>query len=285
MEIIGGIQTYRSLAEVFSNANIKRVVDKNDFSKIKYRLKKYIPNSVGNSYGETLKFLYNELYKYYRVEIFYKNQLFHQKLKDEYAFKNTVCFTEFSIKKSIADFILINGELKVFEIKTEWDDLTKLEKQISDYHAFADKIFVVAHGSHFEELHERYDASNIGLIELSENGELKTIKEAGKLNNFDRIAQFKTLRKPEYTKLIKDYYGEVPKVPNMYYFKECLNLVQKVPSKDFHSLYLNILKERIFRNEFNENLNIDILQSISYDLQLNQKKNLRLEKFLKKSIS
>lgn len=70
----------------------------------------------------------------YRNEYYYKNTLLNKLLIGKHSVNTTSALTEVNINKSKADFVLINGKAVVYEIKTELDNLDRLECQIMDYY-------------------------------------------------------------------------------------------------------------------------------------------------------
>ena len=78
-----------------------------------------------------------------RNEYYYKITLLNKLLLGIHSVNTTTALTEFPIAKSKADFVLINGKAVVYEIKTELDNLERLESQISDYYKAFDHVAVV----------------------------------------------------------------------------------------------------------------------------------------------
>ena len=139
----------------------------------------------------------------------------------------------------------MNGEARVYEIKTELDKLDKIQKQIEDYRKFGNKIYIVAHQSHLNKLVQLYGDSEIGLIELTKRNALKEIKVAKENENIEIETLFKTLRKDEYQEVISRYYDAIPDVPNTLIFRECLNLAKKIPVFEFQKLAIEVLKKKL----------------------------------------
>lgn len=80
---------------------------------------------------------------------------------------------------------------------------------------------------------------------LTKRNHLST-KQKAKVNkaNLDITTMFKCLRKAEYSNIIKNHFGYVPDVPNMFYFRECLKLSKKIDSFEFHKLMNAELRKR-----------------------------------------
>lgn len=276
------IENFRSLSQIFSNSNFRKIVRKEDYSQTLYRIQKHTDINQDLSYKEALDLIYKELLKNYKNEYIYKNILINNLLIKKYSLTTTVSFNEFKIGDSISDFVLLNGEARIYEIKTQLDKLDKIEKQIEDYRKFGNKIYIVAHKCHLSKLLELYEKSEIGLIELTSRNSLKEIKPATENVDFDIDILFKTLRKQEYINLIQSYFSFTPNVPNTQIFRECLQLAKDIPAHKFQKLVIEVLKRRNIKNpkKLMDNKTPESLKHICYNLDLSKKEYLQLETFL-----
>ncbi len=77
---------------------------------------------------ELAKTINDAVFKHYNGE-----QILKYKLAKDFIKKNYVAAFEVKAKTSRADFLVINGETKSFEIKSKIDTLNRLEKQVGDY--------------------------------------------------------------------------------------------------------------------------------------------------------
>lgn len=284
IEIKSHIGNYRSLSQILTPSIFKEVVKKSDYSNLNYRIEKHLDGFVSNDYNSIIYFLYKKLEENYRNEYLYKNALLNDKLLKEHCLKSTTVLNEFKIGNSIADFVLLNGEVKIFEIKTDLDGFEKLEKQINDYKKFANKIYIVVSANNLAKIMHLYENSNIGIIVFKKNNALKTIKEAkqDKLE-FEHLSIFKTLRTKEYLEIIIDKFGFIPNVPNTRIFKESFELIKEIDIATFQSLAFNKLKERKLKcPEILESELIPTeLKHLCYTLDFSQKEYDNLFKFLK----
>ncbi len=238
------VQNLRILSQVFSPPMFQKIVREGDSTLFKKQTTKHLNLRPDITNLDIIKLLYRTLQKKYRCEYIYKNHLFIDIIK-EYGLKDTLTLNEFKIANSKADLVLLNGSVRVFEIKTELDDFTKLSKQLNDYQKFADKVFVVTDEKSAEKLHLEYASTNIGIIVLNAKNKLKTIKEASSntsLFDFDTI--FKILRKQEYLDLVADNFNLVPDVPNTQIFRTCYKLLAHIDIVEFQKQVMNKLKER-----------------------------------------
>lgn len=282
MEITNNINQIRSLAQIFSTANFKKIIRKDDYLDTFYRINKYTKVKENTTNLEVINQIYSSLLNNYKNEYIYKNILINKLLFKKYRLKNTIALNEFKIGNSIADFVLLNGEARIYEIKTELDGLDKLEKQLADYKKFADKIYIVSSSKHIPNLLMKYFNSNIGIIELTNRNALKTIKEPIKNEVFNHDILFKTLRKEEYISIIKKYFKFVPKVPNTQIFRECLKLSKKIDILEFQKLVIQKLKYRNISNPetFKERQIPEALKHICYSLDFSDNEYQQLEYFL-----
>jgi hypothetical protein len=286
MKITTNKDQIRSLSQILSPANFKRILREKDYSSTLYRLERYISIGAEDTNLDLINEIYSSLLKNYRNEYVYKNILINRMLLKKYSLSTTVAFNEFKIGNSIADFVLLNGESKVYEIKTELDNLNKIDKQLIDYCKFSDKVYVVASSKHIHKLMSLLNNTNIGIIELTVRNALNTIKEAeSNSSNFDHEILFKTLRKAEYLELIFDYFSAIPSVPNTKIFKECLNLSKTIEIELFQKLVIAKLKKRNIANKeiIKEKVVPESLKHICYTLDLSKSEYNELDLFLGKN--
>ncbi len=234
-----------------------------------------------------IKFVYQELHNNYKSEYLYKNTLINKLLLGKYSLNTTTIINEFKIGNSIADFVLFNGEAKVFEIKTELDSLDKLSKQISDYCQFANKVYVVSNSKFIDKLISEYVDSNIGIIEYTRQNTLRKIVSARDNESFfDHLTIFKTLRKPEYLDIVNNYFGYLPNVPNTRIFKECFALVKSIDIEEFQTLAVQKLKGRKLRcpDLLKDEKTPYELKHICYSLDMNDNEYSELYQFLNQNL-
>lgn len=276
------VQNLRALSHIFSPPMFQKIVREDDVVLFEKHSKKY-PNASSYSTNlDIIKSLYKTLQKQYRCEYIYKNNLV-QKLIKEHSLKTTLILNELKIGASKADLVMLNGAVRIFEIKTELDDFTKLSKQLADYQKFADEVSIVTDEKNAEKLKVEYADTNIGIIVLDTKNNLQTVKEVSHntvLFEYDTI--FKILRKQEYIDLVTDNFGDVPDVPNTLIFRACYELLSSVDIIDFQKQVLNKLKERKLQNP-------DLLKSsntpkelkhICNSLDFNENEYHKLYKFL-----
>lgn len=242
---------YRIASELLSNTTFRKIIIEEDYSYFIDKINRY-PNFFSSYQGKNNGYVIKEIYKLlsenYRNEYIYKNTILNSLIQDKKLTKNTsVVLNEFKVGQSIADLVFINGENRVFEIKTELDSPERLKTQILDYQKVFSEIYIVTHWT----LKEKYlkilqkNYPNVGLYELRENLEIMQVKEANVCNDFlHNDTLFKLLRKEEYCNLLKVQFGDLPNVPNTLFFKECIKLAKTINVNDLQKLVFKQLKKR-----------------------------------------
>ena len=288
MTLVRNNESLRSLSQIFlTTSNFRKIVKSSELESHKSKVQKHINNLESKDFTDIVEFLYSQLELSYRNEYIYKNALLNQKLLSTYSLAETIVLNEFKIGNSIADFVLLNGEVRIFEIKTDLDGFEKLEKQIEDYQKFANKVFVVVSHKNSKKLLEKYSDSPIGIVIFTNSGNIETVKDAINFtDNFDHLTIFKTLRKREYLEITEDLFGCIPKVPNTVIFKECLNLVKTIEICQFQSLVFNKLKQRNLKcpELLESSKTPKELKHICYTLNLSNAEYENLYKFLSTKI-
>lgn len=242
------VDTNLSVSGIFSNSHFKRVISKGRSKFIDAKIDKYLQYlelNKGATRKDALEALYSYLLSEYRCEYVYKNFITKKILFGRHSLNTSTLLNEFRVGSSLADLVLINGKSVVYEIKTELDTPERLEDQLADYRKAFAQIYLVTHHSLTDKYLSILRDDDVGVIALTNNFTLSEVREAKEeTKHLDITTMFKSLRKEEYSNIIESQYGEVPEVPNMYYFKECLKLAKKINPERFHRLMSTELKKR-----------------------------------------
>lgn len=252
------IDRLRSYASILSNSTFNLIVREKNYNYLKSKIRKYdkdLPNKNSSTYQEYFTYIFNSLLLNYRNEYLYKNLIINEILFKRYNLSTTTVLNEFRINKSIADLVLINGTSRVYEIKTELDNDNRLLSQIDDYKKVFKEIYLVTYHSLADKYWEII-GKDIGLIVLTDNFTLHTIREAEINTDLDNISILKCLRKSEYTSIIMKYFGFLPQVSDFKFYTSCKELFSRIPSQKLHDLMIDELKKRTVREK-------DILSSPS----------------------
>lgn len=172
--------------------------------------------------GETISEIYHFMDCEYRNEYFYKNTILNQLLIKKHDLYNTAALTELPISDSKADFIMINGRGVVYEIKTDLDNLLRLENQIIDYYKVFSYVYVVVGNKQLSHVKEFLKGQKVGIYELTSNGKLICRKKAlYNKENLSYKAMFQVLRKVEFESILLKHFHKLPVVNSFQYYREC----------------------------------------------------------------
>lgn len=194
--------------------------------------------------GDFLDQIYKFLFKNYRNEYIYKNVIADKILLGKHSLNTSQMLTEFRVGRCKADAVILNGTSTVYEIKSEFDSFVRLEKQIQAYFQVFDKINVITTANNAIKL-ESILPSAAGILVLTDRSTISTFRESeSNKKNIKPEILFDSLRKTEYTQIIKEYFGSVPEVPNTRIYKDCKKLFCEIPSEEAHDLTIKILMNR-----------------------------------------
>ncbi|SHO48958.1 sce7726 family protein [Anaerocolumna xylanovorans] len=271
------------LNRFFSRNTFRDIIDSTDDEIYKSVILRYVKNPENKKNVELISEIYTELKKNYRNEYYYKNTLLNKLLLGVHSINTTVALTEIPISKSKADFVLINGKAIAYEIKTELDNLDRLENQINDYYKAFDHVSVITCKENLALLENKLEIINkpIGIYVLQNNGSLSIIQKPLKYSDsLDKNIIFKILRKSEYESIIMQVYGELPQVTQFKYYSECLNLFLKVDLDKVYELFIAQLKKRTkVEKELYQNVPYE-LKFLTYFMDLKEADYSRLNSFL-----
>lgn len=227
--------------------------------------------TLGNFFDSIFKFLL----KNYRNEYVYKNVIANKILLGRHSLNTSQMLTEFRVGKNKADVVILNGTSTVYEIKSEYDSFTRLQKQIQSYCMAFDYINVITSSSQIKKI-KNFLPDTIGILSFTEKNTISTIREPkSNLENINLNLLFNSLRKDEYLKIIQEFYGTKPDVPNTKIYKICKELYCKIPLINAYELTINVLKKRNNSKYINDYINKAPYSIVAYILSIsNQEKKI-----------
>ncbi|MEA4827916.1 MAG: sce7726 family protein [Clostridium sp.] len=161
-------------------------------------LKLSIEYNLNLSIDKNIRVLYNEIInRYYHNEITIKSNFINNILLKS---KNHVTIFEFNLENSRVDLCKINGKSVAFEIKTDLDNFSRLQKQINDYSEVFDEVYVICSKSNVSSVLSIIPTfCGVYSYSISQKGDYKFSKEkcSKAINNRDCISQLKLLTKKE----------------------------------------------------------------------------------------
>lgn len=226
-------------------------------------VKRYINDPESKENGILISEIYKLMSKSHRNEYFYLNTLLNKLLLGKHSINTTTALTQIPIGKSKADFILINGEAVVYEIKTELDTFERLDTQLKDYYKAFNHVCVVTSENNFGKLSALLNNEPVGIYVLTKKNTLskRSKKEPKEENRYlSHTAIFKILHKSEFESILLSRYGYLPMVSQVFYYDKCFALFADIPVLTAYTMALDVLKKRnrILIKEF---------QKIPYELK------------------
>ena len=237
----------RSIQAVFKTPFFGRIIKGTHHSFLR-ELNDYVPikQLEGKPLRELFDFLYSILLEEYRCEYVYKNMLVNQLyLQGAHIPENSTLINELDVCSSKADVAIINGKSAVYEIKSKYDSLDRLESQIADYKKVFDRIYVVTCAEKIRAV-EKKVGKDIGIYEL-EKSRLNKIREAESNKvNIDPKWVFCCMHRAEYLKVIEEKFGYVPPC-DIWLFMECKKLFCQLDPEEAHDAMVEVVRSRARR--------------------------------------
>lgn len=188
--------------------------------------------------------LYSRLATEYRCEYVYKNTLVNKLLLGRYSPLTSAMLFELRCDDRIADAVLLNGTSHAFEIKTDFDSLDRLSKQLEAYRSMFEYIHVVCSQTNVGQIEAELPGW-AGIMVLTRNLSLSVRREPiSQVGQISAKAIFPTFRKPEYLAAVGQEFGDVDGLPTGEAYDVCLGRFATLPSQKAHQHMINQLKGR-----------------------------------------
>lgn len=238
------IDTYM-INKIFTVPYFDRVISENSVLESFSRCVKRYIKTENATIGEAISEIYHFMDCEYRNEYYYKNTILNQLLIKKHDLYNTAALTELPIGDSKADFIMINGRGVVYEIKTDLDNLLRLENQIKDYYKVFSYVYVVVGNKQLPRVKEFLKDQKVGIYELTLSGKLICRKKAFyNKENLSYEAMFQVLRKAEFESILLKHFHKLPEVNSFRYYRECQKWLKRVSIITLQKDVMKCLKAR-----------------------------------------
>ncbi len=167
--------------------------------------------TVANFFDSTFSVLKKQGY---RDEYVYKAALTQNVLLGTHNLRTASMLTEFRVGECKADVVILNGTSTVYEVKSERDSLSRLERQIAAYAKVFAKVNVIAAESHATAVMNLMP-SDVGVLCLGDRGQITPIRKAvERVDRTSPAAIFDCLRTDEARRILMTESLPIPQVPN-----------------------------------------------------------------------
>jgi hypothetical protein len=240
------INQLRDYSSLFTRSQVNAWL-KMDFTSINFKIQRYDANWLKKSnstYLDYLKYIYSIIADNYQNEYIFKNEFLNNWLIQELGESNSQIFNEFRVGTSIADLVMFNGCSKIFEIKTEFDNDSRLKFQLENYAKAFNQIYLIIPKSKIL-LYEK-QCKSIGLIsyDRKDSEVFSVYRNSEKNDDIDSSVIMSILHTNEYKSIVEKYYGELPKMTSFNQYNICKDLISKIPNLELNKLFINEMKNR-----------------------------------------
>lgn len=180
--------------------------------------------------------------KAHRHEYIYKSAITNKVLLGTHSLQTASMITEFRVADCKADVVILNGTGTVYEIKSERDTLTRLERQISSYMNVFATVNVIVGENHTDSVLD-ITPSEVGVMELSSKHTISTIRPGeNKPERTRSDAIFESINLQEAQLILRNLSIDVPELPNTLLYDACRDLFAKIPGSIAHTEMVSALK-------------------------------------------
>lgn len=177
-----------------------------------------------------------------RDEYVYKAALTHRVLMGRHSLRTAAMLREFRVENCKADIAILNGTTTAYEIKSERDSLSRLERQVDAYRKVFASVFVIAGEKHVDEVLAATPA-DVGVMCLSSRYSIQTRREAKDCpNRIAPVAVFESVRTNEACAIVAELGHQVPDVPNTRLRTALREQFETLAPAAVHGAMLTVLK-------------------------------------------
>ena len=150
----------------------------------------------------------------YRHEYIYKAALTHKILLGKHSLHTASMINEFRVGDCKADVAILNGTATVYEVKSERDSLSRLERQIAAYATVFAKVYVIAAEGHIRAVADTVP-EYVGMLCLNNRHQISTLRDAAdQPERTSPCAIFDSIRIEEARMILLSFGFSIPDVPN-----------------------------------------------------------------------
>jgi hypothetical protein len=179
----------------------------------------------------------------YRHEYIYKAALTHKILLGKHSLQTASMLNEFRVGHCKADLAILNGTGTVYEVKSERDSLSRLERQVAAYSTVFAQVYIIAASSHVRAIVNSVP-EYVGILRLNERHQISTLREAA--NQPERTSSaaiFDSIRTDEARMILSLQGISIPRVPNTYLHSVLREYFVKLDPIQAHDGMVRVLKK------------------------------------------
>jgi hypothetical protein len=179
----------------------------------------------------------------YRDEYTYKAALTHSILLGTHSLKTASMLNEFRVGECKADLVILNGTSTVYEVKSERDSLSRLERQVAAYAKAFARVYVVAGENHVTAVLSSVP-KDVGVMRLNSRHQISKLREAAdRADRTSPAAIFDSIRTLEARMILQSRGVSIPVVPNTELNFLLRQLFIKLDPREAHNGMVQVLKQ------------------------------------------
>jgi hypothetical protein len=179
----------------------------------------------------------------WRDEYIYKSALTRNVLLGTHSLNTASMLTEFRIAECKADVVILNGTATVYEVKSERDSLSRLQRQVAAYRTVFARVFVVTAATHLDCVLGSVP-SEVGVMLLCPRGHISTVREAADCpEGTSSAAIFESLRTDEARIILQSLGIGIPAVPNTRLRRALADIFVELQPRAAHDGMVKVLKQ------------------------------------------
>lgn len=240
------IELLRDFSTIFSRQEMLKLME-GDFFSLDLKLERYadeVPEKSKRTYLDFVRFAYATLEQFYPNEYVYKNLILKNVLIEELRTSDSVVFNEYRVGDSVADLAVFNGVSKAFEIKTEFDNSSRLSSQIDSYWKIFNEVYLVVPESKVEDYKKIAD---VGILSLKVRGTQKSFEEVRPSvykESIDLEELMKVFHTKEYRSIVHEYFGDEIEMNDFNQYEISKNLLSRLSNEQLQESFIRQMKGR-----------------------------------------
>lgn len=207
-------------------------------------------NDLGSAYEKAFSELISSKYADVRGDFVYRAALIEKIVLGRHSLSTATLLREFRVEKSKVDVAILNGTSTAYEIKSNRDNLVRLEQQIENYKRVFAAVNVVTSGSQIPKVLAKVP-DTVGVIELTRRFTLRVVRQAeDQPGNIDPVAVLNSVRIDEAKAILNILGIHVPEYPNGVIRTKLESIFSALNPVEVHKAMLEVLKNTRSKKQY-----------------------------------
>jgi hypothetical protein len=179
----------------------------------------------------------------YRDEYIYKAAVTQRILFGRHSLQTASMLNEFRVGECKADIAILNGTATVYEVKSERDSLSRLERQVTAYAKVFASVYVITADTHVDAVINSVPPE-VGILRLNNRHQISTLRDApARPDRTSPAAIFDSIRTEEAKMILASEGIPIPVVPNTALNSVLRELFIKLDGCQAHAGMVRVLKQ------------------------------------------